>query len=292
MSQSNRRTWLCGLEFVQTPLLSYSYSLSVLAWWTYNNFLFYFVLFFPRILSSRYSFYENSFSTILFILYTYASVMCLTSFLRSMFTSPGVLTDDCSDILSEKDRTYCEKCDLNRPLRTHHCRVCGICVRQFDHHCWWINNCVGEDNKWLFFLLIFYSTVLTVLMMVTCFTYLLNDWVHTIPHTAVDTQNSFFLRHELLIIFIQMPVVGYFCGTITKFCCFRMLYARTGTTRFQNVVDPDYFKNLPRKKSVGSSLSDLFGTGNVLLWLLGPFRKYKPKTQLIYELHGSKQLLM
>ena len=104
MSQSNRRTWLCGLEFVQTPILSYSYSLSVLAWWTYNNFLFYFVLFFPRILSSRYSFYENSFSTILFILYTYASVMCLTSFLRSMFTSPGVLTDDCSDILSEKVR--------------------------------------------------------------------------------------------------------------------------------------------------------------------------------------------
>jgi palmitoyltransferase len=34
-----------------------------------------------------------------------------------------------------------------------HCIDCGKCVRTFDHHCPWINNCIGEKNK--LFLLIF-----------------------------------------------------------------------------------------------------------------------------------------
>jgi len=38
---------------------------------------------------------------------------------------------------------FCEKCDSRRPPRAHHCRQCKRCVRRFDHHCLFVNNCVG-----------------------------------------------------------------------------------------------------------------------------------------------------
>ncbi|KAG2262520.1 hypothetical protein Bca52824_069599 [Brassica carinata] len=53
----------------------------------------------------------------------------------------------------------CDKCFAYKPLRTHHCRVCRRCVLKMDHHCVWINNCVGYANYKAFFLLVFYATV-------------------------------------------------------------------------------------------------------------------------------------
>ena len=38
-------------------------------------------------------------------------------------------------------------CQVLQPPRAHHCRQCGKCVRKMDHHCPWINNCVGHENE-------------------------------------------------------------------------------------------------------------------------------------------------
>lgn len=40
----------------------------------------------------------------------------------------------------------CKKCEYVKPLRTHHCSVCGNCVLLMDHHCMWTNNCIGLGN--------------------------------------------------------------------------------------------------------------------------------------------------
>ena len=36
--------------------------------------------------------------------------------------------------------TWCDKCERERPPRTHHCRICQCCVLKMDHHCQWINS--------------------------------------------------------------------------------------------------------------------------------------------------------
>ncbi|WFD26462.1 protein S-acyltransferase [Malassezia nana] len=39
-----------------------------------------------------------------------------------------------------------------KPERAHHCRTCKTCILKYDHHCPWINQCVGLGNERYFIL--------------------------------------------------------------------------------------------------------------------------------------------
>ncbi|KAJ9480317.1 putative Palmitoyltransferase PFA3 (putative) [Pseudozyma hubeiensis] len=39
-----------------------------------------------------------------------------------------------------------------KPERSHHCRACKTCALKFDHHCPWLNQCVGLGNERYFVL--------------------------------------------------------------------------------------------------------------------------------------------
>jgi len=41
---------------------------------------------------------------------------------------------------------YCSNCKSHKPPRTHHCSRCSRCVMRMDHHCDFLDVCIGSDN--------------------------------------------------------------------------------------------------------------------------------------------------
>ncbi|KAJ8922061.1 hypothetical protein NQ315_008702 [Exocentrus adspersus] len=89
------------------------------------------------------------------------SGLTLYNFLSSMYHGPGYLhlgwkpnrEEDCFYLQS------CGVCQGFKAPRSHHCRKCGRCVMKMDHHCPWINNCVGWGNHAHFTLFLLFATL-------------------------------------------------------------------------------------------------------------------------------------
>ncbi|XP_028783009.1 probable protein S-acyltransferase 15 isoform X2 [Neltuma alba] len=106
--------------------------------------------------------------------FTILAAFCLFSFLVCVLADPGhvpssYLPDvegrEITDHANGKDsleQKRCDKCFAYKPPRTHHCRVCRRCILKMDHHCMWINNCVGYWNYKAFFVLALYATIASI----------------------------------------------------------------------------------------------------------------------------------
>ena len=60
-------------------------------------------------------------------------------------------------------QSMCYHCNIQRPMSktTKHCKICNKCVSHFDHHCMWLDTCVGARNYASFFLLVLSASVFT-----------------------------------------------------------------------------------------------------------------------------------
>ncbi|WPK24108.1 hypothetical protein PUMCH_001364 [Australozyma saopauloensis] len=95
------------------------------------------------------------------IIVTVAAVVVSTEL--AVFSDPGQLN---ARNLDQSLRRYpndgliffgrhCSTCQLEKPARLKHCSTCDRCILRFDHHCIWLNNCVGQNNyRWFLLYLV------------------------------------------------------------------------------------------------------------------------------------------
>jgi len=103
-------------------------------------------------------------------------------------------------------RWWCERCDTFRPRHTHHCRVCRGCVLEMDHHCPWVNNCVGWRNHKYFLLFISYAWIGCV-------------WTPLIFINALRTQPLRHIIYDNVWMLLWCVVDAVVCFLLAIFTC-------------------------------------------------------------------------
>ncbi|XP_055501527.1 palmitoyltransferase ZDHHC5-A-like [Leucoraja erinacea] len=115
-------------------------------------------------------------------------VSCFTSFIITSFMDPGILQGSVISVRQSFDPKvvtvsgkvyylkWCQVCQFYRPPRCSHCRLCDVCIEDFDHHCKWVNNCVGRRNYRFFFFFVFFLAVYMLTILGSCIMYLIINY--------------------------------------------------------------------------------------------------------------------
>lgn len=51
----------------------------------------------------------------------------------------------------------CNTCNKAKPIRSHHCWLCDVCIKKRDHHCFFMGACIGEQNQKYFIAYCFFQ---------------------------------------------------------------------------------------------------------------------------------------
>lgn len=195
---------------------------------------------------------------------------------------------------------YCEKCNLIKPDRCHHCSICRTCVLKMDHHCPWINNCVSFMNYKFFVLFLGYIVALCIFAACTIFPYFLKFWlppeqpeqistgdnttsIATGPQTGMslvdgttnidsqqDSQIPYGVKFHILFLFFVSAMLSIGVSFLYGYHVYLLLHNRTTLEAFRPPLmaygpDRNAF-NLGKRENV----QQLFGRAK-LLWLLPLF---------------------
>ena len=210
------------------------------------------------------------------ILHT-ALLLSLYSYLRATFSNPGMVPlskvkIDFSDFPSrsrgypsqssgeeshesQENWVMCKSCENYKPPQAVHCRKCKRCIKRRDHHCVWINNCIGERNKKFFVLFCLYTAAL-------CFYSLIYSLVSWYVH-----------RHSLQTVDLVFIIIAS-----VVFLVFGLFTAGSLSDQFLASIWDNYYsarwlfingKRVKKvKKPIKLILQEIFGHEWVCMWLV------------------------
>ncbi|CAF0806009.1 unnamed protein product [Adineta steineri] len=117
----------------------------------------------------------------------------------------------------------CLLCNIEQPLRSHHCDFCNRCVLKYDHHCPYLETCIGERNHRYFWCFLLATEILIIWSIVICSQSFVpfSDW-------------SSWLHINKFRLFAMHVLVVSLCATTALFCI-HSFFALTNSTTWERV---------------------------------------------------------
>ncbi|VTZ67155.1 palmitoyltransferase DHHC1, putative [Plasmodium chabaudi chabaudi] len=126
-------------------------------------------------------------------------------------------------LYNQNPRNVCVTCNIIKPPRVHHCADCFHCVVHQDHHCVWVDNCIGINNQRSFYFFILSAFILLLFNYYYVFLYF------KLFHTTIN------YAFGLLVILCNFI-------NITLFAFITYLFVRNTKTILTNVTFYEHFK--------------------------------------------------
>uniref|UniRef100_A0A2K6MZM7 Palmitoyltransferase n=1 Tax=Rhinopithecus bieti TaxID=61621 RepID=A0A2K6MZM7_RHIBE len=177
---------------------------------------------------------ENGKTVVYLVAFHLFFVMFVWSYWMTIFTSPASPSKELlsnsetelprkqQEILRRQQELYlstiryCEKCQLIKPDRAHHCSACDSCILKMDHHCPWVNNCVGFSNYKFFLLFLLYSLLYCLFVAATVLEYFIKFWTNELTDTRAKFHVLFLFFVSAMFFISVLSLFSYHCWLVGK----------------------------------------------------------------------------
>ena len=234
-----------------------------LPWFVTMMILMYIFWVFNLLAAGKYAIYDKTFAVI-------EASLAIYSLWAATLKSPGKVPqgwnpEKLPPELEEEilGATFCSKCVSFKPLRTHHCQFCA-CVVRYDHHCDWIDNCIGVRNTKIFLLFLWYITAIIIHYLTMVIRMMLSVEFVTIKAPALSNVAVLLAFNIYTVIAVALLFfAGFFCASTT-----------VQTLKNQTTMEAAYIDGNPFHKSYIKNIKDVMGD-NMLLWFI-PCEPFTP----------------
>ncbi|MEE6486164.1 hypothetical protein FKM82_014532 [Ascaphus truei] len=188
-------------------------------------------------------------------------LMIVFHYYKAITTPPGYPPQAQTDTPSV---SICRKCIAPKPARTHHCSICSRCVLKMDHHCPWLNNCVGHYNHRYFLSFCLFMTMGCVYCSVS------SRVMFREAYSAIETYNqtpppSFSFRERvfqkcIIYLWVLCSSVALALGALTLWHAILITHGETSIERHINK------KEIKRLQSKGKLFHNPYSYGRCHNW--------------------------
>ncbi|XP_044017780.1 putative uncharacterized protein DDB_G0292292 [Aphidius gifuensis] len=247
---------------------------------------------------------NKPYNDILKYLVTIVLIIHISSHLLSLLIDPSsskIRKQPSNIVVPEFDKTKhqhviengrCHLCNItiSSEKKTKHCSVCNKCIDNFDHHCMWLNNCIGKRN-YKFFIICIVSAIVSALIsfllsfieIATSINYYINNQTNntiimdnntTLPITPIQDNSS------LIIITIVCLLSAIAAALLIHLCVFHGYITYLGITTYEYVKNKRELNNI--NNTTITSLTSASATTPSTMTMTMPMQNYQPTNNRQY----------